>query len=100
MRITPLLALALPVLAAPQNTENASSSPLLLLVLLLLLLLGLVLYDKRRGFPWLTAVRHRIGDIIYRLRTYRKQKNDKQLRIETDEVLATPKSAHITETDN
>lgn len=100
MRITPLIVLAAPVLAAPQNPESFASSPLLLLVLLLLLLLGLVLYDKRRGFPWLTAVRHRIGDLIYRLRTYRRQKNDKQLRIETDEVLATPKSVHITEIDN
>lgn len=92
--------LAVPILGARQLTEDSSSSPLLLLTLLLLLLLGVVLYDKRRGFPWLTAARHRIGDIIYRVRTYRKQKNDKQLRIETDEVLATPKSAHITETDN
>lgn len=97
--LIPLLSLAN---AAPSRllTSNDHSSILPIALLTILLLAALLYYDKLNGFRWLNAIRHGIGEAIRRTRRYRKKNGEKSMRVETEEVLPTPKSAQITEHDN
>jgi hypothetical protein len=82
----------------PPTSDN---SPLLIATALVLLALtAFICYDKRQGFRWVNAARHAVGELIRRGKQYRKKNGDKSLRIETEEILPTPKTTHITEADN
>lgn len=88
LQLFPLLRLlpVLPLAAARQLTASASasSSGLLVAALVLLVLLGVLYYDRRNNFRWVTAGRHCVGECVFRLRLYRKRSGEKSMRVETE----------------
>jgi hypothetical protein len=66
----------------------------MLLLLFLLVLLGLIMYDKRNGYRWITLLRHWIGECFNRMRSLRKRPKQQQ-RIAPDEALQPQKAVSV-----
>jgi uncharacterized membrane protein len=91
---TLLAVLTVKLYAADQNllsyrqlNEDATThfNPIVILIAFILLsVLAFIFYDRRNGFRFINAVRHRVGESIRRIRLYRKNRLSKQQRIETE----------------
>lgn len=94
-----ILLLIFPTLSTPhlltEDTPSSTSTILYTLLAILFFLTALFCYDKRQNFKWLTIIRHSIGECVRRVRQYRRRSMDKSMRVETEEVLPTPKSTHM-----
>jgi len=60
-----------------ENTSELPSSKALILFLILFILIGLFYFDRRNNFYLINSLRHKIGDIITRVRRYQRRLRSK-----------------------
>lgn len=77
------------------NTSDLPSATSLILFLILIILIGVFYFDRRNHFYLLNTLRHKIGDIITRVRRYQRRIRSKQQKVETQEYIATPKPNNL-----
>lgn len=54
---------------------------ILIFILVCFGLSAFLLYDRRNGYRYVNCLRHQIGEIMIRIRTYNKKKSQKQMKI-------------------
>ena len=77
--------------------DNNNNSSIWIGIVMVVGLVVFALYDRRNGYRCVNFIRHQIGELVIRIKNYRKNKAQKQYKIETEECLPTAKRAYSTE---